>query len=108
MNVLCVGYRVPVPVRDGGNVRVHGYLRELSARHRVSYLCRADHERPDAQSALRQICHEVEIAVDPPALGHAARARSLVGPYPFGLITPDHAFFQRFREIRAGGPVDLV
>jgi hypothetical protein len=36
MNILCVGYRVPVPVLDGGNVRAYGYLRQLGRRHRVS------------------------------------------------------------------------
>lgn len=108
MNVLCVGYRVPVPVRDGGNVRVHGYLRELGRRHRVSYLCRADRPRPEAEPALRALCHHVEIAVDPLALGRTARVRALVGPYPFGLITPADAFFQRFRDVLAGEGIDLV
>ena len=49
MKLLTVGSRVPYPVRDGGNVRSDGVLRELGRRHEVSYLCRADEPRPDAE-----------------------------------------------------------
>jgi glycosyltransferase involved in cell wall biosynthesis len=108
MNILCVGYRVPVPVRDGGNVRAYGYLRELGRRHRVSYLCRADRPRPDAEQALRAFCHDVEIVADPLPLGLTSRLRALAGRYPFGLITKADPFFRRFRDVLARQRPDLV
>src|ERR1700675_75610 len=101
MKILCVGYRVPVPVRDGGNVRAYGYLRELGRRHQVSYLCRADHPRPDAEQALRALCHDVDIFADPLRLDLTSRVRALAGRYLFGLITKADPFFRRFLDALA-------
>jgi glycosyltransferase involved in cell wall biosynthesis len=108
VKVLCAGYRVPYPIRDGGNVRSHGYLRELARRHELSYLCRADEPRPEAEHYLKTFCHRVEIVVDPFRLGVPDRLRAVAGGYPFGMITPADAFFRRFRDVLGQERFDLV
>jgi len=108
VKLLCAGYRVPYPLRDGGNVRTHGYLRELARRHEVSYLCRADEPRPQAEHYLRTFCRRAEIVVDPFRLGVTDRLRALTWGYPFGMITPADAFFRRFRDVLGQERFDLV
>ena len=108
MKVLCAGYRVPYPLRDGGNVRSHGYLRELGRRHRVSYLCRADAPRPEAEAHLESFCERVEIVVDPFRTGAIDRARALAGGYAFGTIRPADPFFRRWADVLRREPFDLV
>jgi glycosyltransferase involved in cell wall biosynthesis len=108
LKILCVGYRVPYPVRDGGNVRAYGCLRELGRRHEVWYLCRADAPRPDAEQHLRAFCRVVEIVADPVRLTWTGRLRALAGRYPFGVITPADAFFQRFRAVLGQQRFDLI
>ena len=108
MKLLTVGSRVPYPVRDGGNVRSDGVLRELGRRHEVSYLCRADEPRPDAERHLKQFCGSVEIVVDPFRLGVGERLRAVLGGYPFGLITPRDVFFRRVGDVLRGDAFDLV
>ena len=108
MKLLSAGYRVPYPVRDGGNARSYGFLRELGRRHEVSYLCRGDEPRPDAERALKAFCRQVEIVVDPFRPGLRDRVRALVGGYPFGVITPADPFFRRFRELLGREAFDLV
>ena len=108
LKILGVGYRVPVPVRDGGNVRAHGYLRELGRRHDVHYLCRADRPAPEAEQALSGLCRSAEIFADPQTVDWKARLRSLGGGFPLGVITPAHAFFRRVRDVLARGSFDLV
>ena len=108
MKLLCAGYRVPYPLRDGGHARSYGYLRELGRRHEVSYLCRADEPRPEAEQHLKAFCHRVEIVVDPFRLGFTDRLRALAGGYPFGMITSADPFFGRFRDVLRQEPFDLV
>ena len=108
MKLLSAGYRVPYPIRDGGNVRTYGVLRELGRRHEVSYLGRAEEPRPEAERHLRAFCASVEIVVDPFRLGIADRLRAVAGRYPFGLITPRDVFFRRFRDVLRGELFDLV
>ena len=108
MKLLSAGYRVPYPLRDGGNVRSYGYLRELGRRHEVSYLCRAEAPRPEAERQLKAFCRHVEIVVDPFPLGMTDRLRALAGGYPFGVITSADPFFRRFREVLRQEPFDLV
>jgi len=108
VKLLCAGYRVPYPVRDGGNVRVYGYLRELARRHEVSYVCRAGEPAPEAEQHLKGFCDRVEIVVDPFPLGVADRLRAVAGGYPFGMITPADAFFRRIRDVLDQERFDLV
>lgn len=108
MRILCIGYRVPYPVRDGGNVRVYGYIRELGRRHDVWYLCRANAPRPEAEQHLQSMCRKVEIVVDPVVPTWTGRLRAVAGRYPFGIITPDDAFFRRFRAVLRQERFDLV
>ena len=108
MKLLCAGYRVPYPIRDGGNVRSYGYLRELARRHEVSYLCRADEPAPEAEQHLKGFCHRVEIVVDPFRLRLRDRLRALAGGTPFGVITPADAVFRRFRDVLSEERFDLV
>jgi glycosyltransferase involved in cell wall biosynthesis len=108
VKLLCAGYRVPYPLRDGGNARTYGYLRELGRRHEVSYLCRADGPRPEAVERLRALCRHVEIVVDPFGLGVGDRLRALAGGYPFGTITSADPFFRRVRDVLGREPFDLV
>jgi glycosyltransferase involved in cell wall biosynthesis len=108
VKLLCAGYRVPYPIRDGGNARGHGVLRELGRRHEVSYLCRAEEPRPEAEAHLNAFCRRVEIVVDPFRLGAVDRLRALAGGHPFGLITPRDLFFRRFVEVLRQEPFDLV
>ena len=108
MKLLSAGYRVPYPIRDGGNARSYGFLRELGRRHEVSYLCRADEPRPDAERELKAFCRRAEVVVDPFRLGLGDRLRVLAGGAPFGLITSADLFFRRFRETLHHEPFDLV
>ena len=108
MKLLSAGYRVPYPLRDGGNVQSYGYLRELGRRHDDSYLGRADEPRPEAERQLKTFCRHVEIVVDPFRLGLGDRCRALAGGYPFGVITSADPFFRRFRDVLGQEPFDLV
>lgn len=108
MRILSVGYRVPYPLRDGGNARSYGYLRELGRRHEVSYLCRVEGARPDAAGHLRALCRDVEMVVDPVRVDWTSRVRSLVRREPLGLIGPASPFFRRFRAVLATERFDLV
>jgi glycosyltransferase involved in cell wall biosynthesis len=108
VKLLSAGYRVPYPVRDGGNARSYGFLRELGRRHEVSYLCRADEPQPDAERRLKALCRHVEIVVDPFRLSLSDRLRALARGYPFGLITSADPFFRRFHEMLRQEPFDLV
>jgi glycosyltransferase involved in cell wall biosynthesis len=108
MKLLCAGYRVPYPLRDGGNARSHGSLRELGRRHEVTYLCRAEEPRPEAERYLEAFCARVEIVVDPFRLRLADRLRALAGGRPFGLVTPSDPFFHRVRDALSREPFDLV
>jgi polysaccharide biosynthesis protein PslH len=108
VKLLCAGYRVPYPLRDGGNVRTYGYLRELGRRHEVTYVCRADEPGPETERHLKEFCHRVEIVVDPFRLGVTERVRAVAGGYPFGMITPADPFFRRVRDVLAQEPFDLV
>jgi polysaccharide biosynthesis protein PslH len=108
VKVLCVATRLPYPVRDGGNARSAGCLRELARRHQVSYLCRADEPRPEAERWLADFCQRVEIVVDPftPRLG--SRLRALAAGRPFGIVTAADAFFRRARRAMDEESFDLV
>jgi glycosyltransferase involved in cell wall biosynthesis len=108
VKLLCVASRVPYPVRDGGNARSYGCLRELARRHEVSYLCRADEPRPEAERRLAELCHRVEVMVDPFTTGLGGRLRAVAAGHPFGIITAADAFFQRVRRAMDEERFDLV
>jgi len=108
VKILCVGARVPYPVRDGGNARSYRYLRELARRHQVSYLCRAEGPRPEAEQHLGTFCAGAELFVDPLRLTSTNRLGALMRARPFGIITPGDAFFRRVREVLGEQAFDLV
>lgn len=108
MKILAVGARVPYPVRDGGNARSYRYLRELARRHEVTYLCRADQPRAEAERHFRTFCAGAEIVVDRLDLGWTNRARAVARARPFGVVTPRDAFFRRVQAVLGDGRFDLV
>lgn len=82
MKLLLVTQKLPLPLEDGYNLRIHHYLRQLASRHEISLFAL---EQGELAPDLRALLHEVvTVPVRPLPLATGLRERAL------HAFSPDH------------------
>lgn len=114
MKIFWIARTCPYPPNDGEKIRVYNLLRQLSAKHELTLVCRVmNEEELEGLAELRKICARVHGEFIPSPHGFFEKFRWLIpfvfSQYPLGLST---VFFKQIadviRQIGAGETFDIV
>lgn len=112
LRILVLSPVLAYPPDWGFAQRVYQLVRQLAARHRVSFLCYGRPEERDHIAAMQAICESVDVVPQPPTAGLGKRRSqlaSLISPIPYQTRRYHSAAMQAAIDRLAGQePFDII